>query len=149
MYRIVFCPESIEVEKAYDLAKEWGLPIQHGDSDRTKQMEFDRQVVQVLSVAVERGFNADEFEVGINDPMPVKYSNDWTSVKEYSFFLRPFGVKVGKAPWEVKCMTMDDHRAVMNVSINYPGTYEIVAVRGEVEEDSAKIVVVGPQTEEE
>jgi hypothetical protein len=149
MYRVVFCPEQLTVEDAYPLAKEWGLPIQHGDSQRTENMDFDRQEIQVLSIPVERGFHADEFDVAINDPMPVKYSNDWASIHEYSFILRPFGMRVGKAPSEVKYMPMDEHRAVMNVAINYPGSYELVAVRNGVEEDIAKINVIGPQTDEE
>ena len=149
MYRVVFCPEQELVEDAYPLAKEWGLPIQHGDSPRTEQMEFDRTAIQVLSIPVERGFNADEFDVGLNDPMPVKYSNDWESVHQYSFILRPFGMKVGKTPWEVKHMQMDDHRVAMNISINYPGTYELVAIKNGVEEDIAKINVLGPQMDDE
>ena len=149
MYRVVFCPEQLTAEDAYPLAKEWGLPIQHGDSPRTEDMEFDRKQIQVLSIPVERGFHADEFDVVINYPMSVKYSNDWAPIHEYSFVLRPFGMKVGKTPSEVKYMQMDEHRAVMNVAINYPGSYELVAVRGGLEEDVAKINVIGPQTGEE
>ena len=147
MYRVVYCPQDEPTDEALSLASEWGLPIQHGDSERTAEMEFNRQETQVLSIPIEKGFNADEIETLVNQPVPVKYSNDWDSVSSYSFVLRPSGVKVGKTPWDVQSMVMDEHRAAMNVALNYPGVYELVAVKDGLEREMTKIIVLGADGE--
>lgn len=143
MYRVVYCPLETPVEDAYSLASEWGLSIQHGDSARTEALDFERSNIQILSIPIDRGFDSEEIQFQINRPISIRYSNDWENVKDYSFFLRPFGLKVGKAPWSVPSMLMDDHRAVMNIAVSFPGKYELVAVRDGQEAETATVIVLG------
>lgn len=143
MYRVVYCPNEKPVEDAYLLASEWGLSIQHGDSPRTESLDFDRSNIQVLSIPIDRGFEFDEIEFQINRPIGIKYSNDWDNVKDYSFFLRPFGLTVGKAPWNVPSMLMDEHRAVMNIAVSFPGKYELVAIKNGQQAETATVIVLG------
>lgn len=143
MYRVVYCPKDTPVEDAYSLASEWGLSIQHGDSPRTESLDFDRLLVQVLSIPVDRGFEFDELEFPINRPAQIKYSNDWDDVKDYSFILRPYGLKVGKTAWDIPSMLMDTHRAAMNIAVSFPGKYELVSVKDGIERESMIVVAVG------
>lgn len=143
MYRVVYCPADKTAEDAHPLASEWGLPIQHGDSARTEDMDFDRSKIQIISIPVERGFAYNEVEFQINQPIPVKYSNDWESIDGYSFILRPYGMKVGKSSWDVPSMMMDEHRAVMNIAVSFPGKYELVAVKDGVERETMIAIAVG------
>jgi len=143
MYRVVYCPSETPVEDAYPLASEWGLSIQHGDSARTEELDFERSDIQVLSIPTDRGFDPDEVQFRIYQPIAIRYSNDWENVKGYSFILRPFGMRVGKTPWNVPSMLMDDHRAVMNISVSFPGKYELVAVRDGREEETATVIALG------
>lgn len=147
MYRVVFCPLELNVDDAYGVALEWGLPIQHGDSERSEEMDFDRSKIQVLSIPVERGFDSNHFEFSVLKPVSIKYSNDWENVSEYSFFLRPYGMKTGKASWPVPFMEMDAHRAVMNISVTYPGKYELVATKDGIERDSAVMTTLDYEEE--
>lgn len=147
MYRVVFCPDDKNVDDAYPLAQEWGLPIQHGDSDRTLSMDFDRSSIQVLSIPIERGFDSNHFEFSVSKPVAIKYSNDWDNIDGYSFVLRPYGMKTGKTAWEIPSMKMDSHRAVMNIAVSFPGKYEIVAVKEGVERDSAIVTTLGHEEE--
>jgi hypothetical protein len=148
MHRVVYCPTSKTADDASALASEWGLPIQHGDSERTEFMDFDRETIQILSIPIDKGFGFDEIEFRINRPAQIKYSNDWDDVSEYSFILRPYGVKVGKLGWSVPAMLMDSHRAVMNISVSYPGKYELVSVLNNIERESVMITVHGFEVEE-
>lgn len=148
MHRVVYCPTSKTADDASALASEWGLPIQHGDSERTEFMDFDRETIHILSIPIDKGFGFDEIEFRINRPAQVKYSNDWDDVSEYSFILRPYGVKVGKSGWSVPAMLMDLHRAVMNISVSYPGKYELVSVLNNIERESVMITVHGFEVEE-
>lgn len=143
MYRVVFCPEDKTVDDAFALAKEWGLPIQHGDSERSLGMNFDRSQIQVLSIPIDRGFDSDHFEFSVIKPVSIKYSNDWDDISTYTFILRPYGMKTGKTAWNIPSMKMDTHRAVMNIAVSFPGKYEIVAVKDGVERDSAVVTTLG------
>lgn len=143
MYRVVYCPPDKIADDAHGLASEWGLPIQHGDSPRTESLKFDRNVIQILSIPIEKGFSFDEIEFSINQPVPIKYCNDWDTVNEYTFILRPYGMKVGRDAWNVPFMLMDDHRAAMNIAISFPGKYELVAMKDGIERDAMIAIAVG------
>jgi len=142
MYRVIFCPQEKPVEDAYDMAKEWGLSIQHGDSARTEDMEFDRTEVQVLSIPIQRGFDAERIECLVNMPVSVKYSNDWDDVSDYTFLLRPTGMRVGKTNWGVPSILMDKHRAVMNIAVSFPGSYELVSVKDGVDREISEFIAM-------
>ena len=148
MHRVVYCPASKTTDDAIGLATQWGLPIQHGDSERTESMDFDRETMQILSIPIDKGFGFDEIEFAINRPVQIKYSNDWSDVSEYSFVLRPYGVKVGKPGWSVPAMLMDLHRAVMNIAVSHPGKYELVSVLDKVERESMIVIAHGPEVDE-
>lgn len=146
MHRVVFCPQEQPVEDAYDMAKEWGLSIQHGDSERTESMDFDRSQIQVLSIPIQRGFDAELIECLVNAAMSIKYSNDWDNVSEYKFLLRPKGMRAGKKThWDVPSMLMDNHRAVMNLSVTYPGYYELVSVKDGIDREITEIIAMEAQ----
>jgi hypothetical protein len=148
MYRVVFLPEDAAVEDAYSLASEWGLSIQHGDSPRTELLDFDRSKIQILSIPIDKGFEYEKATLRTNEPISIKYSNDHENVKDYSFFMRPDGIKVGKT-WSVPSMLMDDHRAVMNIAVSFPGKYQLVSVRDGIEQDTVTLIVLGPDDDAE
>lgn len=138
MDRIVYCPEALPIEHAYELANTWMLPIQHGDSERTEEMEFDRNAVQVLHIPITKGFQTHFDKFFTNQPIMVFYTNDWIDVSTCKFFLRPKGVKNNKK-WEVPSMINDAHRATMNISVTFPGVYELFALKDGAEIDSIDI----------
>jgi hypothetical protein len=46
-------------------------------------------------------------------------------------------------------MLMDDHRAVMNIAVSFPGKYQLVSVRDGIEQDTATLIVLGPDDDAE
>jgi len=81
MDRIVYCPSEKEIDEAMKIAEQWALPIQIGDSEKTKSLEFDRTKSGVVMVPISNGFmiNIDE-EVNHAFPIPFDYFNDFEDV---------------------------------------------------------------------
>ena len=50
MDRVVYCPSIKKIEEATKISQETQLPIQIGDSEKTKDLIFDKKVVQVLEI---------------------------------------------------------------------------------------------------
>lgn len=84
MDRIVYCPSRAEIDEAMKIAEEWALPIQIGDSEKTKSLDFDRTKSGVVMVPISNGFmiNIDE-EVNHSFPIPFDYLNDFEDVTDF------------------------------------------------------------------
>lgn len=50
MKRVIYCPTSKEVEEANELSLLTRLQIQIGDSEKTKNLSFDREKIQVVEI---------------------------------------------------------------------------------------------------
>lgn len=50
MQRVVYCPSEENLEEAQILAKSGNIPIQIGDSQKTQDLEFDRNSVSILLI---------------------------------------------------------------------------------------------------
>lgn len=148
MYRFVFCPLDRKIEDAYNLAEEWKLPIQHGDSERSELHQFDRSEIGVITIPTDFGFDKYEAKPYVGEPFGVVYVDDWNNVSTYSFFVRPHGIKTGRDNWNVPVMILDSHRAQMAISITFPGRYELVAKLEDIEKDFMTIEIL-PIVEEE
>jgi predicted nucleotide-binding protein (sugar kinase/HSP70/actin superfamily) len=76
MYRIVYSPSVDKQKEAEKLAKDSGLPIVIGDNEHTKNIDFDRQKVQILFVPKEKVFDHPK-TVKKLFACPIGYTNDW------------------------------------------------------------------------
>ena len=148
MYRFIFCPSENNVEDAYALAKEWKLPIQHGDSERSKPHDFDRTKISVVTIPTNVGFNREDIKLHIGEPIVIVYADDWNRTEKYSFFVRPYGIKTGRDNWNIPIMNLNSHQTQMSVSFAFLGKYELVAKLDDLEMDSVTIEIVS-LTEEE
>lgn len=129
MDRFVYCPVNLDPQNALQLAAEWQLPIQHGDSERSMEHDFDRSVVSIVSIPTHLGFNRQSIQANIQEPVPVQYIDEWNDISSYLFELRPFEFVVGGQRWDVPAMQLDKHRVSMNIAVTFPGGYELVAVK--------------------
>jgi len=77
MDRVVFCQSEKFIDEAVTLAKEWSLPIQIGDSDRTKDLDFDRTKVKVIQIPINSGFGPFPAVVEPLKPIVLHYYNDY------------------------------------------------------------------------
>ena len=50
MERLVFCPVDGDLEKAEALGEEYRLPVLVGDNESTKNLDFDRNEIQVVFI---------------------------------------------------------------------------------------------------
>ncbi len=50
MQRVIYCPSEENLEEAQILAKTGNIPIQIGDSQKTQDLEFDRNSVSILLI---------------------------------------------------------------------------------------------------
>lgn len=57
--RIVYCPDISLLQQAEDLARQAQLPIVIGENEFTKQLSFDRSLVQALSAPTYDEFDAE------------------------------------------------------------------------------------------
>jgi len=50
MERVIYCPSDEHRAEAEKLSSDWHLPMQIGDSEATRNLAFDRDVVQVVEI---------------------------------------------------------------------------------------------------
>ena len=50
MRRVIYCPVGVPVSEANDLAKKSQLPINVGEFEELVNLNFDRDIVQILEV---------------------------------------------------------------------------------------------------
>ena len=124
MDRVVFCPSMEMIEEAESIAKEWSLPIQVGDSDRTTSMEFDRSKVSVLSVPVVRGFSP--FPKIIKPSMSVSfhYYDDFVDCSKLNFILSMNNLLLGKT-FPMNVVNHDLHHCSLPAFFESEGYYSI------------------------
>jgi len=83
MDRIVYCQSEEQLKEAEKLAAEWSLPIQIGDSEKTKSMEFDRSKPCVVLVPINNGFIMHiPDEINHAFPIVFDYLNDFETIED-------------------------------------------------------------------
>ena len=78
MNRVVYSPSDKHKKEAEQLAIIVGLPIIFGDNEHTKNLEFDRDKVQVLFVPKEKKLDYLSPAKKLF-ACPIGYANDWIS----------------------------------------------------------------------
>lgn len=141
MDRFIYCPANLDPQSAMQLADEWQLPIQHGDSERSMEHDFDRSVVSVISIPTHLGFSKQFIQADVHEPVPVQFIDEWNEISSYSFELRPFEFVVGGQRWDIPVMQLDKHRVSMNIAVTFPGGYELVAVKDKVDAFGIPVVI--------
>lgn len=139
MYRVVYCPDAAHMEAAEALAKEWGLPIQTGDSERTKGMAFDRTEVRVLMVPTDRGFIEVPQEFPAGALIKLTYLNDYTDCGTLTAVVASAGSSVSH---NVRTMMLDAHRIMLPIIVSSPGQYELRIMDGDMALDMEILNVV-------
>ena len=77
MDRICYCASEEELEKAEEMAEPWGIPIQVGDSDKTKVLEFDRSVTQIIQIPTRQYLWLSSANLRVNNPLLVTYKDEF------------------------------------------------------------------------
>jgi hypothetical protein len=147
MYRFIFCPIEKKIEEAYPLAQEWKLPIQHGDSERTQDFNFNKNEIGIFEIPIQCGFDCENIKVYCMEPFQIQYVDDWEDISKYSFIMKPYPIKVGKNFTKIRFMSLDAHRASMNVAISWPGKYTLCAIINNLEINTVTIDVVSENGE--
>jgi len=124
MDRVVFCPSMDDINEAEKIAKEWSLPIQIGDSDRTTEMEFDKTKVGVVLIPVYRGF--DEFPPVIKPSKSISfnYYDDFVDCSKLDFILSMKNSLVGKT-FKMNVINHDLHHCSLPSFFESEGFYSI------------------------
>lgn len=139
MYRVVYCPNAERMTSAEELAREWGLPIQTGDSERTKEMAFDRTEVRVLMVPTDRGFIEVPHEFPAGALIKLTYLNDYTDCGTLAAVVVPVG---SSTQHNVRTMMLDAHRIMLPIIVSSPGQYELRIMDGDAVLDMEILNVV-------
>lgn len=129
MYRVVFCPDESHMENARAVARQWALPIQTGDSERTKGMAFDRSEVRVLSVPTDRGFDDVPQVVNIGALIRIVYMNDYDDCSKFTVAVRLRDNR--NKSYAVKTFQMDAHRLTIPLVLSAVGQYELCVMNGD------------------
>jgi hypothetical protein len=80
MYRVVYCPSDEFLEESAILAKKNYLQIIVGDNDYTKNLEFNREKVSVVSIPEHKGaMLLNSVKKGFHQS--IKYKNDFIIIK--------------------------------------------------------------------
>lgn len=132
MYRTVYCPDQSFMNEAITIAKEWGLPIQIGDSERTKEMDFKKTVVQVISVPTDRVFNGFPEIVKTNVLLKVTYINDYVECGNLKVKLttepdnEQTDIDLNTAKmFDVSFYPLDTHRILIPLIVSSPAKYRL------------------------
>lgn len=124
MDRVVFCPSEDKIDEAIELAKEWVLPIQIGDSDRTKELSFDREKVTVIVIPINNYFMPFPALIKPYQPMTVDYYNDFVDCSTLEFIISTEQNIVMQAlPMHV--ILYDKHHASLPLFLDSEGHYKI------------------------
>jgi len=138
MYRVVYCPNPSMMDEATKVAVEWSLPVQTGDSERTRQMSFDRSSVRVLMIPTDRGFDNVPERISPKQLVKITYLNDFMDCKKLKVKLqlkddesRSWDVnsevlRDAGQPSEVKTFQLDAHRILIPLIVSSPGTYKLM-----------------------
>lgn len=81
MERLCYSPTEDKLPEAEVLAKEWGVAVQTGDSQRTLGLDFDRDLVQILQIPTEQHLDLSERKVRVNQCVALKYVDEFSNVE--------------------------------------------------------------------
>lgn len=137
MYRVVYCPDASMMDEAVAVAKEWSLPVQTGDSERTRQMSFDRSSIKVLMVPTDRGFDEIPERIAPRQFVKITYSNDFVDCKTLRVKLHlkddesrswDVGSEVLQAAGglpDIRTFQLDAHRILIPLIVSSAGVYKL------------------------
>ncbi len=77
MERKVFCPSENLIPEAELLANNCKLPILIGDNGYTKNLSFDRSIVQVIQIPILNYFNIGKFDIKHGFHQNIVYVNEF------------------------------------------------------------------------
>jgi hypothetical protein len=124
MDRVVFCPSMENIEEAELIAKEWSLPIQVGDSERTTGMEFDRDKVSVILIPIYSGFLPFPPVIKPNRSMSFNYYDDFVDCSKLDFFLSMDNALIRKT-FKMDVIKHDLHHCALPAFFESEGYYSI------------------------
>jgi hypothetical protein len=137
MDRIVYCQSEEQLKEAEELATEWSLPIQIGDSEKTKSIEFDRSKPCVVVVPVNNGFMMHiPDEVNHAFPIVFDYLNDFETVENCKLV-----VTNGDKECVSSSFLRDKHSLIGSFTSEESGEFLIQILKGGNLVDSALVFI--------
>ena len=137
MDRIVYCQSEEQLKEAEELATEWSLPIQIGDSEKTKSIEFDRSKPCVVVVPVNNGFMMHiPDEINYSFPVVFDYLNDFETVENCTLV-----VTNGDERCVSSSFLRDKHSLIGSFTPEESGDFLIEVLKGEKLVDSAVVFI--------
>ena len=124
MDRVVFSPSIDSIEEAVSIAKEWSLPIQIGDSDRTIGMDFDRSKVSVILIPVFRKFAPFPSLIKPSTSIAFSYHDDFVDCSKLDFILCMKNSLVNKT-FKMNVIYHDLHHCSLPAFFESEGFYSI------------------------
>jgi len=88
MERVIYSPSEDELEEAQSIAESNGLLIQVGDSEATKNMDFDRSKVQIISIPSVQELRLSNTFFKLGQLLRVEYIDEFDSVNGLEMRLR-------------------------------------------------------------
>lgn len=126
MDRVVFCPNSDLMESASMVAKEWGVPILCGDSQRTESLVFDRNSVSVIQIPIHNHFvfsPAQQTET--NKTYQITYLNEFVLCKNVQISVQKLDYQ---KTFTVETKLTSPHELVGALRFLDTGSYFVTAV---------------------
>jgi hypothetical protein len=124
MDRVVFCPSEDLLEDAIKIANEWAIPIQIGDSERTKELSFDRNKVSVVLVPIDNCFSPFPAVIKPYQPAALEYYNDFVDCSKLQFLISTeHNIVIQTIP--MKVIVYDKHHVSLPLFLDSEGHYKI------------------------
>jgi len=128
MDRYVFCPDESMMDEAMELAKEWSLPILNGDSERSKDVKFDRSIVSVINIPIFNGFDDCPDVLEANMAYIFRYRNDFIDCYEVKAVLSTRNLGLNKNSF-LPIRMVSPHEMEILVTISSLAEYSAMIVR--------------------
>ena len=121
MERLCYSPTEDELPEAEVLAEPWGVAVQIGDSQRTSELDFDRDLVQILQIPTEQYLSVTERKVRVNQCVALKYVDEFSNVNGVRLEYTLAGITEEAIPlWRNV-----PHRREYRIRFDAPGKCEI------------------------
>lgn len=124
MDRVVFCPSTESIEEAELIAKEWSLPIQIGESERTIGMEFDKNKVSVVLIPIYSGFLPFPSVIKPMKSISFNYYDDFVDCSKLDFILSMDNALIRKT-FKMDVINHDLHHCALPAFFESEGHYSI------------------------
>ena len=130
MDRYVFCPDASMMDKALSLADEWSLPILNGDSERSKNVAFDRNIVSVVLLPIFNGF--DEYPEVIEPSMPYvfRYRNDFVECSELKAVISTKDLGLNQSVF-LPTRMVSPHQMEILAEVSILGEYSVTVINND------------------